>query len=382
MSRRDLHIPSLEQVLAVSPFRVRERRPPPAQVRVTLSGRLRWSLVDRRGREVRGGEQHNLITDQGLDQIASTVIFAQLHTASSLATYFPIMRYAAVGTDNTEPDPSDTALGNEIARTDTTFASDTAQRTAPGVWELTRSIEFDYEAAVGNLTEWAFSFQSTAGGIFNRELFRDDEGDPDVVTKTTDEKLRLIYTLEVALSPVTMTAASFDIANVGTVSGNYMLIGGAAASGTPRGIAPDVKLFNWLAGASFTGMQAASPGIGALHAIATDQSGATYASDVTPSTTTSPQTWTNTLEQPRDPYTPGSFTRTGGLWRFETNQGNLNPVRAFYILGASENAQGSVSSWHHAGYVFDLDGGSEFTKDNEHVLFIGLPTVSWGRGSS
>src|SRR5690606_2139551 len=105
---------------------------------------------------------------------------------------FPIIRYAAVGTNSGAPAVSDTGLGSEVARTDTTFALNTIARPGDGVYQLTRFIEFDYEEANGVLTEWGFSGVASDGSnLFNRALFTDGGGSPDAITKTDEEKLRL-----------------------------------------------------------------------------------------------------------------------------------------------------------------------------------------------
>src|SRR5690606_35332665 len=146
MSQRDcgcpgLVTPTLDELLAVAKgkplprVRIRERHPPPAKVGATLKGWMEWRLVDRRGREVRGVEGPNLILDQGLDLIATTPL--KLLTASSDATImFPIIRYAAVGTDSTAPDASQTGLGSEAARTGAVFANDAIARPSDGVYRL------------------------------------------------------------------------------------------------------------------------------------------------------------------------------------------------------------------------------------------------------
>src|SRR5690606_17623126 len=122
----------------------RERRPPPAKVGATLKGWMEWRLVDRRGREVAGGEGPNLILDQGLDHIAAHQLLVIQGTAPTPATWFPIIRYAAVGTDSTAPAAGQTALGAEVARSGTQYGAETLTRPSPGVYQLTRAIEFDY----------------------------------------------------------------------------------------------------------------------------------------------------------------------------------------------------------------------------------------------
>lgn len=395
MSQRDcgcpgLVTPTLEQLLAVARnkplphVRVRERRAPPARVGASLKGWLSWQLVNRQGREVRAGEGPNLILDQGLDQIASVLILFQRSSSAAVPTYFPIIRYAAVGTNSASPTASDTGLGSEVARTDTTFATETITRPSPGVYELTRFIEFDYDEANGNLTEWGFSNSASVGSnLFNRALFTDSGGDPDTVTKTDEEKLRLTYTLEVALSPVAFTAGSFAITGVGTVNGDYTLLGSAApASRTDLGKGPDLLLFSALARGALatvrlTGFRLDTAGIMAEDA---DLSGVTYTDDIADHNDLVANQVAREVYEERDAYTPGSFTRTGGLWRFDTAYGNLDPIKGFYIGGSLED-DGFGGVDQRMGYAFDLDLADEFSKDDEHALTIGAPTVTWGRGS-
>jgi hypothetical protein len=362
---------------------IRPRTPPPARFSASMRGWLRWSLTDRAGREAGAGEQPNLILDQGLDQIAVTQLMLQQGGTTAPATFFPIIRYAAVGTDNTAPAVAQTALGAEIGRTGSTFASDSFTRPSNGVYEITRSIEFDFNQANGNLTEWGFSWDSTGPGqLFNRELFRDGLGDPEVVTKTDEFKLRLIYTLEIALSPVVMTPGSFTITGVGVREGDYMLVGAGfpTTSGGFRCIAPDLKAFSALARGSLgtaAGLSQRSES-GSLTGDGTDRSGVAYSDQIT-------QNGANTardVEDARDAYVPGSFERTGGSWMFGTDRSNLDPIRAFLLGGSEESWSSGTDNCWHAGYVFDLDLSDEFSKDDEHTLRIGCPVVSWGRAGS
>lgn len=377
--------PTLDELLAVARgkplprVRVRERRPPPARVGATMKGWLEWRLIDRRGREVRGGEGPNLILDQGLDEIASTQLLTQEGSVGAPATYFPLIRYAAVGTDSTAPDPSQTGLGTEVARTDATFQAETITRPSPGVYQFTRFIEFDYSVANGNLTEWGFSSSASAGSnLFNRALFTDSEGNPDTVTKTSAEKLRLTYTLEVSLTPASMTSGSFNLDGVGTVNGDYMLVGGPAPSGiSDRGKGSDLLVFSALARGT---LNVASAGFvsrptGSATVDGTDRSAFTYTSTVTPTDGTT----NDVVDEPRDAYTPGAFTREGGAWAWDTAVGNLDPVRAVFLNGAANVGAGGAALTMRVGYVFAIDGGDAFEKDNEHRLVIGVPTVTWGR---
>lgn len=388
MQQRDcgcgkVHTPTLEELLAVARRKplptIRERTPPPARVGASLRGWVRWGLIDRSGQEVRGGEGPNLITDQGLDQIATQRLYASPPAGGG--SWFHIIRYCAVGTDNTAPTVSDTALGTEVGRTDTTYQTEELSRTSDGVYELTRYVEFDYAEANGNLTEWGFSYDDAGPGLlFNRALFLDGGGSPEVVTKTSDYKLRIIYTLEITLSPVTLTAGAFTVTGVGTVNGDYTLVGGTApASVGENCAAPDLNVFHYLARGELQtvgGITTSIPAIASLKTDGTDRSGVTYADEINDLSDGDNEVARDVVTDPRDAYVSGSFERTGGSWKFDTAYGNTATIKAFLISGAAQSG-----NCQRMGYVFDLDLADEFSKDSEHTLTIGIPTVSWGRGS-
>lgn len=350
-----------------------------ARLGAKLRGWMRYELVDRSGIIIRAGAMPNLILDQGLDQIASQSLLFVNDAGAAPTTWFPIIQYCAVGTDSTAPAASQTGLGTELARTNTTYTTDTMARPSNGTYQLTRHVEFDYAQANGNLTEWGFSYASAAGGnLFNRALFLDGGGSPTTVTKTSSYKLRIIYTLEIALSPTSMTAGSFAVTGVGTVSGNYVLLGTSSASLGADCAAPDLGLFSALArgGLGTVDGIAETPAVGALYADDTDRSGLTYINSISVlGDSSAPKHVARTIDTARDAYVAGSFQRTGGLWKFGTSYGNFAPIKAFAISGAEERDDGC----QQMGYVFDLDLASEFAKDDLHTLTIGVPTVSWAR---
>jgi hypothetical protein len=155
------------------------------------------------------GEQHNLILTQTYDTLIAQYGFVGLGN------------YAVVGTGSAAPDPAQTGLVNEVARTnaDTSPAQSYDAESTPGQAVFTRVREFT-EAQVGgrNLTEWGFSPAGAAGNnLMCRELFRDGLGNPVVLTLATDQRLRLIYKYSFSYTPAIGTAqdVSVNIAGIG-----------------------------------------------------------------------------------------------------------------------------------------------------------------------
>jgi len=346
-------------------MRVRDRVAPPAKVGARMEGRIHYQLVDREGKIVDEGESHNLVLDAGLDLVAS-------HGLGQ-----GIFAYCVVGTGSTAPAATDTGLVAELTRTNTTWQGDSTVRTSNGVYDISRYFEFTYGAANGNLTEFGFSPNSAAGAnLFSRALFRDGGGSPKTITKTSSEKLRVNYTLTVTLTPVVMTAGSFNIANIGTITGNYMLLGYYSDGHCAN---PDLGTFNALA----QGIGTLAGGIyeltaaGGLQVDSNDASGLAYAT-APPTSGTRGTLNAHGTASGRDAYTPGSHQRTGGSWFFDTDYGDI-AIEAFYIGGRAATWNSGINLCGALGYVFDLDAGMTFTKDNLHTLTIGAPTVSWSR---
>jgi len=162
----------------------------------------------------REGEQHNLI----LNQFYNSIIPQYGFIGSS--------QYAAVGTGSTAPNASQTQLASEIGtstsprRTNSvpTGESNEIEALATyGEYNIRRVLEFT-EAQVGglNLTEWGFSPVNTYNGpLMTRELFRDGNGNPTVLTLAADQKLRLIYRYKVTVSPTTPQNVSVNIGGDG-----------------------------------------------------------------------------------------------------------------------------------------------------------------------
>lgn len=362
--------------LLIPPFGIYERRPPPLRVTVGVEGWLKWELINRKGRVHRGGEQHNLILNQGLDQIATHGLVDRTGNIGSNVTAG--IQYAAVGTDSTAPAVTDTGLGGEVARTNVgstgTILDESISRSADGVYDHVRTYEFDFAEAIGNLTEWGISPIATAGGnLYARELFRDGGGSPETVTKTADDKLRLVYTRRTTITPTAWTAGSLAITGHGTIDGDYRLIGGASdGSGSSH---LDLRLFSWLA----TGTEPSASGGsnwsgGGLLMLDSDQSGVAY-DNVTAITgdNTSPIVGIE-VHASAAAYSPGAYSRTGATLKYGTTRGNFE----HHAIGLTGHGRTGISH-PRLGFVFDYDPGEQWTKDNFHELRVTLPTVTWAR---
>lgn len=310
-----------------------------------LEGWLNYELIDTEGRTVQSGEQHNLIVDQGLDVVAQVGIWG-------------LQSAACVGTGSTAPATNQTALVAEIARTSAKPVADVLTKLAPGVYENTVTMEFDFPQGNGNLTEWGFSHGSnSSAGICVRELFRDAQGTPIVLTKTDAQKLRLVYRLRVTFGPVQPTAFAFNLAGVGQVTGRMGLVHRAYSiedgnflhsTDNDERIIPSIIM-----GFSKPGLLTRNVGAFTYDTEMQrdDVMGATVAVD---------------------PYITGSYRRTYTM-TLSTSEGNM-PI---WGLSFSDHRYKGKTYSRPGGLVFAFD--SAVAKDNAHTLSIQGVGVSWGR---
>lgn len=178
---------------------------------IGVKGRFTVELVHARtGFVKRRLEFDNLITDVGIDY---------LFTASTNGMY-NATNYVAVGTGSTTPTTSDTSLESEIARTsnaggfsDSWFSDGLSEDREYNYRRRTRV--FTEEEANGNLTELGCFTSSSGGTMWNRQLFRDELGNPTTITKTSDDQLRIVYDAYVYI-PVTDGVQEITVAGTPT----------------------------------------------------------------------------------------------------------------------------------------------------------------------
>lgn len=340
-------------------IRVKDRLAPKPNQNAGLDGWVSWQLIDRQGRVVRGGEQHNLILDTLLNDIATNTL-----NGGFFATLADSLTHFAVGTDSTPPTVTDTALGAELARTTTQVAYSVA-RPSNGVYVFTLEREFGFGSANGNLTEFGFA-RGAATEMLVRELFRDGAGNPITITKTSDYLLRITYELTVTLGPVTPAAHSFVISGIGTIAGTCFLIGGTSGTDLFAGAFDIVSFSRAARGALSIGNSDWNVTPRAHNAASAVSNG--YTSNIN---LDSPPTGGSVTP---NAYTAGDFART-----FDVTFGAAAANHEWQVIGLCRSANSGVTIGR-PGWVFLLDSGDRFTKDNQHVLTIDeFVTYTWDR---
>jgi hypothetical protein len=124
----------------------------------------------------------NLITDAGLIGLGATFSIYNL-------------TYLAVGTGNTAPNVTQTALGGEIGRTnfDNGVAKIEVMGPSNAYWRSIFSRLFTEAQANGNIAELGMFNQAAGGVMWMRQLMRDTLGNATVLTKTAADQLRITY---------------------------------------------------------------------------------------------------------------------------------------------------------------------------------------------
>lgn len=149
----------------------------------------------------------NLITDGGLDALATNVNFA---------------RYCQVGSGSTIPSNGDTALASRIASVDkgTGWCSinNSGAASSSPYYQYQRIVyTFSAGVATGNISEVGVGWAST-GSLFSRALILDTYGNPTTITVLSDEQL--IVTYEFRYYPIE-TDQTGSVTFSGNIGGTY-----------------------------------------------------------------------------------------------------------------------------------------------------------------
>ncbi|API81907.1 hypothetical protein G20c_99 [Thermus phage G20c] len=157
-----------------------------------------------------------MITDYGLANQKTLNPKQYINSATYLTFGF---NYLAVGTGSSEPDPSQTTLTNEVARTSNTGGFTDTENVVYSstrhahVWNANLTRQFQFSTSY-NLTEFGFFSGSSGANCMYRQLFRTDPNDPNsdpvVVSVQNGDQLRVRYTVSwvvplVVLDPISVT---------------------------------------------------------------------------------------------------------------------------------------------------------------------------------
>jgi len=334
---------------------IRELTPPPPMIHVRQEPHeMFWQILDRHGRVVREADNpiHNLVLNQGRDTLVAQFGFT------------PQSRYAVVGQASGAPQPTDTGMTVERARTDfvPSGESDTVIRVSPGVYNVRRVKQFT-AAQVGNqnLTHWGFSGSATPGNnLMCLEQFKDGSGNPITLTPDADQQLRLIYISRITVGPVVATAGSINIVNIGNRTGQFVALGDGSGF-TANLSQSDIGMLDKIASGGTLG------GSGNTSQWGFWLRPNPFAPDYNTNTV---EYNTGSLKTPTiAAYTPGSKQRLINELIFTSNEANFT-IRAMGF------------AWHLVeprGYAFGFvfDSGQEFTKTNLNELRLTGWGVSW-----
>jgi hypothetical protein len=291
------------------------------------------------------GEQHNVILTQTYDTLIAQYGFLTLGN------------YAVVGTGSTTPDPAQTGLVNEVARTnaDTSPPQSNDAEPTPGQTVFTRVREFT-EAQVGgrNLTEWGFSPAGTPGNnLMCRELFRDGSGNPVVLTLASDQRLRLIYKYSLNYTPAIGTTqnVSINISGIGVKTAKLFL-----------------SRYNW------TGTYYLD------HIVLLDQWSSGYGVEIDHAVLSTAVT-PGPEASPFNAYSDELLLDTLGFTLI--TRGRKINARTFSASEANRTWYGLVlvrgGRYYERGVVFlALDPGQQFTKNNQYKMVVNEWVLTWG----
>lgn len=303
-----------------------------------MAGRIRWAVLDRHGRQMGPEVEHpNLITDQGLDNIAT-------------GSPYSLRQYMHVGDGSTTPANGDTSLASEIATTTADGGNNDAESGSidAGTDEYVATFERTrvYTASGSqNVSEIGFSATGGAGDLNMRALLRDGNGDPTTVSLLDGRKLRVTHTLEVRLSRLwqadTVQVEEYDTGGslVTTHGGADGRVGALASSST---WVVDLVEYVW-----WPGRTPSSSGAEAIWRVTSDP--AVAAGSIVSAVSLSTY-YADFDIISHDSYTPGSHERT--MW---------------LTLPESEM---NATFW---GWQFSLRDSSGF-RENECALIAVLPS--------
>lgn len=305
-------------------------------MKVALRGEYRVVLNAGTERESDLGWMPNLITDYGMDSLASDVPS-------------PRTGYCSLGTGAAAPANTDTALQAFLAAQQVSSGTvSSIDSTPPYQQHYTNQYIFAQGAVVGNVTELGAGPNGAGTNLFSRCLIVDGTGAPTALTVTAIDQLTVYYRLNIA----------YDLTDhTGSVS-----LAGTTYSYTARAANATVIGGKYLLMQTVFGIPSLTAAFNAAFLIAYGSTATLGAVTSTPSGT---QATPSATAQSVAAYTPGSFYRDVTVTLGATIG---NPPGG---IGAVEFLTGSTFNWQY-----------QFTpvipKDNTKTLSLTF-RVSWAR---
>ena len=351
-------------------------------MRATVSGRVRWQTLDERGvPEVprspsgfalatpEGVGQPNLITNYGLNQIASRDVFEVRPGVTG-----GWRRRLSVGTGSTAPAVTDTALAN-FAQADSTsgaFPNGSVTYELDGtanVWRATVVVtRLVTMTADRNLTEFGLN-EEAALSLHIRELLRDGVGDPVTVSLLLGKSIRVDHTLTIEIpAPVAGNAISLDIEeydvgnNLVATTPFSVVHGGHVMSLTTANLAEVFKAWS-------------PPNIAPLSARRRITGSVTYARTAAYTSTSIVDPATNAIAPfvTVEPYVPDSFER---IKRHTSAAGEMNT--AWHGFAFVNNINQLNNELNRSGWFVQFVSPASYTKADTDTLRVGTVS-SWAR---
>lgn len=188
---------------------------PVLDFKLGVKGKFKLEVHKNGGDKRTVAEFDNLITNTGLDRVASGSV--------------SLINVCAVGTGNTTPTFSDTLLASYLASQAVTSTSFTNSGSPSYNVRAVYVYAFGQGAAAGNLSEIGITFTpGSTSTLTSRALILDSFGNPTTLTVLSDEFLTVTYTFTIApdLTDVTQTLSGYTftirpaLVNTSSTSGN------------------------------------------------------------------------------------------------------------------------------------------------------------------
>ena len=173
---------------------------PKIEIKCSVQGTATWRITDSDGNIRRSSEceAQNLVVNNGLDALYNT-------DATALSGY------CRVGTGNSAPSPTQTALDAQLPNFSGFGANDVSSNSGAIPWWVERKRDYTFPAGtIDGVALAELGFFTNGGDMFSRLLFLDGGMNPTTITLLPDEILTVTYALRLYAPPSDVTG-TFDV---------------------------------------------------------------------------------------------------------------------------------------------------------------------------